>query len=113
MGRPWNVWKNASVALLDKLYTDTVKAEHIGPDQLAKVVESYAATTASLDAKVAELENRSRELLEQIDDEKMKLAGPTGKNAEKLGKQVGVGIFAEVPGEVEIVLKYGKISYFR
>jgi hypothetical protein len=82
--------------------------QHIDVTALAKVMENYDTTGAALDEKVLGLEKTLKSIDDQLVVERKNLTGPSVNN--KLGQRATIGVFADVEGEVEMVLIYGVLN---
>lgn len=87
-------------------YISSVKVQDIEVTKLREVVQQYDTTAEEVDDKVTELEAELKITSESIEEERKRLAGPTGN--EKLNLKATIGVFADFEGEIKIALIYGK-----
>jgi hypothetical protein len=87
-------------------YLSTLNVQHIDVTELGKVMENYDATGAVLDEKVLGLEKTLKGIEEQLEVERKNLAEPSRLN-DRLKQRATISVFAQVEGEVEMVLIYG------
>ncbi|KAG6872120.1 hypothetical protein C0995_012774 [Termitomyces sp. Mi166 len=85
-------------------YLETMDVKTIDVGQVRQVLKEYDSTVEELDNRVLELEAQLREIEEELNKERAKLQGP--KTNDHLSKRVIISVFADVEGEVEIVLIY-------
>lgn len=90
-------------------YLGSLDSQHLDVTKLTSIVQSYDSAAEKLDSKITELEGVKKRISKDIEEEKRSLAGP--KANEKLRLKSTIGVFAEVEGEVEIALIYGKRTY--
>ncbi|KAG6905507.1 hypothetical protein DXG01_002291 [Tephrocybe rancida] len=83
-------------------YLNTMHVKIVDVMQVRNVVKEYDATAEELDNRVLELEAQLHEIIAELGKEHVKRRGPDSK----LNKRVVIGVFADVEGEVEIVLIY-------
>ncbi|KAG6915017.1 hypothetical protein DXG01_013899 [Tephrocybe rancida] len=91
-------------------YLTTMDVKTIDVTQVRHVVKEYDATAEELDNRFLELQAQLKEIDKELVKEREKLRGPA-HNA-RLNKRVVIGVFADMEGEVEIVLIYGKSLLF-
>ncbi|KAF8875319.1 hypothetical protein BD779DRAFT_1563878 [Infundibulicybe gibba] len=87
-----------------KIYIDTASVQHIAPTELSSVIDNYLGASERLDNRVIELEQELKAIDANIKKEQDSLGGPL--ESELLRQRVSVGVFAEVGGDVEVVLIY-------
>lgn len=80
--------------------------QHIDVSQLGSVVKAYEATGEELDNRLLDLEREMADIEKEVEAERTNLIG-TAYN-ERLNIRAVIGVFAEVEGEVEIALIYGR-----
>ncbi|KAG5641474.1 hypothetical protein DXG03_005126 [Asterophora parasitica] len=85
-------------------YLSTLSTQHVDVAQLGKIVKEYDATAEQLDDRILQLEKQLKDTDKEIEKEREKLWG--AKPDDSLGIRAVIGVFADVEGEVEIVLIY-------
>ncbi|KAG6898902.1 hypothetical protein C0993_002979 [Termitomyces sp. T159_Od127] len=85
-------------------YLATMDVKTIDVVQVRQVLKEYDSTAEELDNRVLELEAQLREIRAELRKERAK--SRSTKTNGRLNKRVIIGVFAEVAGEVEIVLIY-------
>ncbi|KAG5728061.1 Serine/threonine-protein kinase A-Raf [Termitomyces sp. T112] len=98
--------KKAISSLESYLGTMDVKTVDVG--HVRQVVKEYDTTAEELDNRVLELEGQLKVIDTEIEKESSSLYRLQPKN--KLRKRVDIGVFADVEGEVEIVLIYAVLG---
>ncbi|KAG5351762.1 hypothetical protein C0989_005017 [Termitomyces sp. Mn162] len=98
--------KKAISSLESYLGTMDVKTVDVG--HVRQVVKEYDTTAEELDNRVLELEGELKDIDTEIEKESSSLYRLQPKN--KLRKRVDIGVFADVEGEVEIVLIYAVLG---
>jgi hypothetical protein len=88
-------------------YLSSMNVQHVDVTEVAKVMDNYDAVGQKLDEKVTELERVIKGIEKEISSERGRLAGPSRTN-HQLTLQATISVFAELEGDVEIVLLYGK-----
>jgi hypothetical protein len=88
-------------------YLSSLNVQHVDVTEVAKVMDNYDAVGQKLDEKVTELERIIKGIEKEIASERGRLAGPSRTNSQ-LTLQATTSVFAELEGDVEIVLLYGK-----
>jgi peptidoglycan hydrolase CwlO-like protein len=99
-----------SIASLEA-YLSSLNVQHVDVTELGKVMDNYDAVGQKLDEKVTKLEKTLKAIEADIKTERDKLREHS-ENA-KLKKRAAIGVFAELEGEVEIVLIYGTCRVHR
>ncbi|KAG6872123.1 hypothetical protein C0995_012777 [Termitomyces sp. Mi166 len=86
-------------------YLGTMDVKTIDVGQVRQVVKEYDTTAEELDNRVLELEGQLKEIQKELEKERASLnSGP--KPNDELRKRAVIGVFADVEGEVEIILVY-------
>ncbi|KAG6807773.1 hypothetical protein H0H87_000966 [Tephrocybe sp. NHM501043] len=88
-------------------YLATMDVKTIDVTQVRQVVKEYEATAEELDNRALDLEAQLLEIEEQLAEERARLGASSPTST--LNKRAVIGVFADVEGEVEIVLIYGKL----
>lgn len=83
-------------------YLATLNVQHIEMAKLSQVVADYDTTAEQLDERSLELEQKLRDIEEEISLEQAKTTVD-----KKLNLRATIGVFAESAGSVELVLLYG------
>ncbi|KAG6811234.1 hypothetical protein H0H92_008404 [Tricholoma furcatifolium] len=87
-------------------YMDSMDTKTIPVTQVREVIEEYNTTAEDLDNRVLGLEAELRDIEEESKSERERLVLNTSRPNDKLNTRAVIGVFADVEGEVEIILIY-------
>ncbi|KAF6751361.1 hypothetical protein DFP72DRAFT_1137934 [Ephemerocybe angulata] len=91
-------------------YLRSLTIQHVDAETLVQTIESVDTASKKYEDKIAEAKQDLRRVGDEIREEKMVLNGGGKDRAEsrhQLRKMATVNVFAEVEGEIEMVVTYG------
>ncbi|KAG5637324.1 hypothetical protein H0H81_004970 [Sphagnurus paluster] len=85
-------------------YMATIRAQYVEASQLGKVIKEFDTAAEEWDNRNLELDSQLADIDKEIEEERVKLAGP--KRNDKLNLRAVIGVFADIEDEVEMSLIY-------